>query len=72
LPESFLLFHSPMRNGSQDLRIKPGISGQLLGVDLIALAVAMRYCSQLTDVRHNDFMAQLLKLFADPDRVDSG
>jgi hypothetical protein len=43
----------------------------LLGINLVALPIAVRDRSQFADVRHDDFVAQLLKLFADPDRVSS-
>jgi hypothetical protein len=38
---------------------------------LIALPITVRDRSQLTHVRHDDFVPWLLKLFADPDRVSS-
>ena len=69
--KSLLLLDRSMRDGSQYLWIETGIPRQLLGIDLIALPVTMRDRPQLTDVGHNDFMAQLLKLFADSDRVCS-
>jgi hypothetical protein len=55
----------------EDVRIKPGISCQLLNIDLVALPITVRDRAQLTNVRHNDFVPKLLKLFADPDRVRS-
>ena len=67
--ECFLLFDCTVRDGTQDLRIKPRESCQLLGICLVALAITMRYGSQLAHVRYDDLMPQLLELLADPDRV---
>ena len=47
-------------------------NGQLLRIHLVALAITVRDRPQLADVRHDHLMAELLKLFADPDRVNSG
>ncbi len=67
--ESLLLLHCSVCDGPQDLRVEPCEARQLLGIDLIALAITMRYRSQLTDVGHDDLVTQLLELLADPDRV---
>ena len=67
--EGLLLLDGPVCNGPKNLRIQPGVPGQLLGIYLIAFAVAMRDGPQLADFRHDQFMAKFLKLLADPDRV---
>src|SRR5882757_8096990 len=54
---------------SQDLRVNPCVSRELLGINLIALAVAMRDRPQLTHVRYDDLVSKFLKLLADPDRM---
>jgi hypothetical protein len=58
-----------MRDGTQNLGIKPGEARQLLGIDLVALAVTMRDRPRLPHVRHDHLVSEQLKLFADPDRV---
>jgi hypothetical protein len=69
--EGLLLFDSSMDNGTQDLWIESGVTGQLVGVYLIALPIAVRNRPQFPDVGHNNFMAKLPELLADPDRVRS-
>lgn len=69
--EGLLLCDGTVGDRPQYVRIKPGITRQLLGIDLVALPIAVRDRSQLAHVRHDDFMAELLQLFADPDRVRS-
>lgn len=51
--QGLLLFNCPVRNRPQDLRIKPGVAGQLLRINLIALTITMRDGSQFADVRHD-------------------
>ena len=58
-----------MGNRTQDLRIEPRVSSQLLRIHLIALPIAVRDRTQFAHVRHDHFVTQFLKLFADPDRV---
>jgi len=60
-----------VRNRPQDFRIEPRKAGQLLGIHLVALAIAVRDRPQLAHVGHDDFMTQLLQLLADPYRVCS-
>ena len=67
--QGLLLFDGPVCDRPQYLRIKPGVAGQLLRINLIALAVAVRDRSQFADVRHDHLMAKFLQLFADPDRM---
>jgi hypothetical protein len=45
-----------VRDGTQNLRIKPCEARQLLGIGMVALAITMRYRSQLMDIRNNDVM----------------
>ena len=54
------------------LRIKSRIAGDLLGVHLVALAVAVRDRPQLAHVGHDHLMAKFLDLLADPNRMGSG
>jgi hypothetical protein len=58
-----------VRDRPQDLWIKSGVPCKLLRIHLIALAIAVRDGPQLADVRHDHLMTNLLKLFADPDRM---
>jgi hypothetical protein len=58
-----------VRNRPEDFRIEPRKAGQLLGIYLVALAITVRDRSQLAHVGHDYFMAQFLKLLADPYRV---
>jgi hypothetical protein len=51
--------------------LEPGIARQLFGIYLIALPIAVRNRTQLTDVGHNDFVAKLLQLLTDPYRMRS-
>src|SRR3984885_4247917 len=60
-----------MGDRSQDLRIEPGIASDLFCIHRVALAVAVRDRPELAHVGHDYFVAQLLELFADPDRVRS-
>src|SRR5260370_7749982 len=66
-----LLFDRAVRDGPQDLRIKPCEARQLLGIGVVALAITMGYRTQLTDVRNNDLMTQLLQFFPNPHPVPS-
>lgn len=66
-----LLLDSSVRDRTQYLRIEPGITGQFLSIDMVALPITVRDRPQLTNVGHNHFMAKLLQLLADPDRVGS-
>ncbi|XCB31431.1 hypothetical protein RBB77_13305 [Tunturibacter psychrotolerans] len=59
-------------NRPEDVRIKTGVTGQLLRIDPAAPPVAVRDRPQLADVRHDHFVAQFLQLCADPDRVSPG
>jgi len=59
------------RNRPQDFWIEPRKAGQLLGIHLVTLAIAVRDRPQLAHVGHDDFMTQLLQLLADPYRVCS-
>jgi hypothetical protein len=61
-----------MRDGPQNLGIKPGETRQFLGIDLVALAVTVGDRPQLPHVRHDHRVSEQLKLFADPDRVRAG
>jgi hypothetical protein len=61
------LFDRAVRNGSQDLRIKPCEARQLLGIRVVALAITMGYRPELTYVPHDNLVTQFVKLFADPD-----
>ena len=70
--EGLLLLDGAMRDRPEDLRIEPRVTCQLLRIYIVALAVAVRDRSQLAYVRHDHLVAQLLKLFADPDRVNTG
>jgi hypothetical protein len=70
--QCFLLSDCTMGNRTQDLRIEPRVSSQLLRVHLIALPIAMRDRTQFAHVRHYHFVTQFLKLLADPDRMASG
>jgi hypothetical protein len=70
--QSLLLLDGAMGNRSEDVRIKAGIAFQVLRIDLIALTVAVRDRPQLAHVRHNNLVAKLLKLLADPNRVNAG
>jgi len=56
-----------MGDRSQDLRIEPGVASDLLRIDRIALAIAVRDRSQLANVGHDHLVAQFPELFADPD-----
>ena len=67
--EGFLLSDGAVRNGPEDFRIEPRKARQLLGIHLVALSITVRDRPQLAHVGHDDFMAQFLKLLADPDRV---
>jgi hypothetical protein len=58
-----------MADRPQDLGIEPCIAGQLLGIHLIALPIAVQDRPQLAHVGYDHLVAQLLQLFADPDRV---
>ena len=51
--ESFLLFNRPMRDRTEYLRIEPRVTRQLLGIYIVALAVAVRDGPQLTHVGDN-------------------
>jgi hypothetical protein len=66
-----LLLNGAMRDRSKDLWMQTRVTGELLGIDLIALALTVRYGSQFADVGHDHLMAELLQLFADPDRMDA-
>jgi hypothetical protein len=63
------LFDGPVSDRPQDLRVKPCVSRELLGINLIALAVTMRDRPQLPDARYDDLVSKFLKLLADPDRM---
>ncbi|MEA2544453.1 MAG: hypothetical protein QOH35_5819, partial [Acidobacteriaceae bacterium] len=67
--EGFLLGDCAVRNRSEDFRIEPRKARQLLGIHLVALSITVRDRPQLAHVGHDYFMAQLLKLLADPYRV---
>src|ERR1700737_258269 len=58
-----------MRNRPENVRIETCVAGQLLCIDLIALAITVRYGSQFADVGHDHLVPEFLQLFADPDRV---
>jgi hypothetical protein len=58
--EGLLLFDGAMGDGPEDVRIKTSVAGQLLSIDLIALAIAVRDRTQLPHVRHNDLVPELL------------
>src|ERR1700692_3758154 len=60
-----------MGDRSQDLWIESCIASDLLRIDRVALPVAVRDRPQLSYVRHDDFVAHLPELFANPDRVGS-
>jgi hypothetical protein len=55
--QSLLLLDGAVGYRPEDVRIKPGITCQLLSIHLVALPVTVRDCSQLTDVRHDNFVA---------------
>jgi len=55
--EGLLLCDGAVSDRPKDVRIKPGIARQLLRIDLVALPITVRDRSQLTDVRHDDFVA---------------
>jgi hypothetical protein len=50
-----------MRYGAEDLGIEASEPSQLLGIDLVALAIAVRNHPQLANVRQQHFVAQLLE-----------
>jgi hypothetical protein len=54
------LFDGPVGDRPQDLRVKPCVSRELLGTNLIALAVTMRDRPELTDVRYDDLVSKYL------------
>ncbi len=54
--EGLLLCDCAVSDWPKDVRIKTGITCQLLRIDLIALAITVRNRPQLTDVRHDDFV----------------
>jgi hypothetical protein len=54
------------------LRVQSRIAGDLLGVHLVALPVAVRDRPQLAHIGHDHLMAKFLDLLADPDRMGSG
>jgi hypothetical protein len=66
-----LLFDGAVCNRPEDVRIEPRVACDLLRIDLIAFAIAVRDRPQLAHVRNNHFMAKLLQLLADPDRVNA-
>ena len=70
--EGLLLFDGSVCDRTQDLRIQPRVPCQLLGIDFVALPIAMRDGSQLAHVRDDHFMTEFLELLTDPDRVRSG
>jgi hypothetical protein len=65
------LLDSSVRDRTQYLRIEPGITSQLLSINLVALPITVRNRPQLTNVGHDHFMAKFLQLLADPDRMGS-
>ena len=69
--QSLLLGNRAMGYRPQDLGIEPGVTGQLLRIHLVALPITVRDRPKFTHVGHDHLVAQLLKLFADPDRVRS-
>jgi hypothetical protein len=69
--QSFLLLYRAVRNRPENVRIETCVASQLLGIDLIALAITVRYGSQLADVGHDHLVPELLELFADPDRMNA-
>jgi hypothetical protein len=54
--EGLLLSDGAVGDWPEYVRIKPGITRQLLSIDLVALPIAVRDRSQLTNVRHDDFV----------------
>ena len=54
--ESLLLCDGAVGDRPEYVRIKPGITRQLLSIDLIALPITVRDRPQLADVRHDDFV----------------
>src|ERR1700677_3254306 len=55
--ESLLLLDGAVGDRPEDVRVKPRISCQLLGVDLVALPITVRDRTQLANVRHDHFVA---------------
>ena len=55
--QSLLLLDGAVGDGPKDVGIKPGITRQLLSINLIALAVTVRDRPQLADVRYDDFVS---------------
>ncbi len=55
-----LLFDGAVRDRPEDVGIEPRVAGQLLGIYLIALPIAVQDRTQLADVGHDDFMTELL------------
>jgi len=55
--KNFLLLNRPMRDRPKDLRVKPCVPRELFGINLIALAIAVRDRSQFSDVGHDDLVS---------------
>jgi hypothetical protein len=51
--QCLLLSQRTMRDRAPDLRVEPCITGDLLGVYLVALAVAVSDCPQIAHVGHD-------------------
>jgi hypothetical protein len=64
-----LLRYRAVCDRPEGLQIETRIAGELLGINLVALLVAVRDRPQFAHVGHDHFMAKFLDLFGDPDRV---
>jgi hypothetical protein len=51
-----LLLNGAVGDRPEDVRVKPRISCQLLGIDLVALPITVRDRTQLANVRHDHFV----------------
>jgi hypothetical protein len=60
-----------MSDGSQNVRIQPCKSSQLLGIHAITLSIVATDGVQFPHVRHDYLVSISTKLFIDPDRMRS-
>jgi hypothetical protein len=60
-----------MSDGSQNVRIQPCKSSQLLGIHAITLSIVATDGVQFPHVRHDYLVSISTKLFVDPDRMRS-
>ena len=62
---------APVPDRIEQLRIEACQAGQVLGVDLVSLALAGEDQPQFTSIGHQDLVAALLEHSANPGRVGS-